>query len=58
MLQVWRSGDAMVLQVWALAVQRSVNGKDGRVVKAASAVTVGLIIGVSDSGSWTGCLGQ
>jgi hypothetical protein len=48
-------GDAAVLRVWALAVQRSANGKDGRVVKAAPTVTVGLIVGVfgSDSLDWS-----
>jgi hypothetical protein len=57
-LQVWRSGDlrpgfgdAAVLRVWASAVQRLANGSGGLVMKAAPAVTVGLITGVSDSGA-------
>ena len=44
-------GDAAVLLVWVLAAQGSENGRDGRVVKVASEVTVGLIVGVSVSGS-------
>jgi hypothetical protein len=51
-------GDATVLQVWVLAIQRSANGKDSRVVKVDPAVTVGLIVGVSGSGSLDWSLGS
>ena len=50
--------DAVVLWVWVLAVQRSENGRVGRVVKAAPEVTVGLIVGVSGSGSLDWLLGS
>jgi hypothetical protein len=50
-------GYATVLQVWVLAVKRSTNDKDGRVVKATSAMTVGLIVGVSGNGSLDWSLG-
>jgi hypothetical protein len=51
-------GDATVLRVWVLVAQRSANGRDSRVVKAAPAVTVGLIVGVSGSGSLDWSLGS
>jgi hypothetical protein len=50
-------GYAAVLQVWVLDVQRSTNDKDGLVMKATSAMTVGLIVGVSGSGSLDWSLG-
>ena len=51
-------GDAAVHRVWVLAVQRSMNGRDGWVVKAALEVTVGLIVEVSGSGSLDWSLGS
>ena len=50
--------DATVLRVWVLAVQRSKNGRDGQVVKAAPEVTVRLIVRVSGSGSLEWSLGS
>jgi hypothetical protein len=47
-----------VLQVWALAVQRLANGKDSQVMKVAPAVTIGLIVGVTYSGSLDWSLGS
>ena len=47
-----------MLRVWVLAIQRSENGRDGRVMKAASEVIVGLIVGVSGSGSLDWSLGS
>jgi len=64
-LQAWRYGDllagfgdAVVLRVWASAVQRLANGSGGLVMKAAPAVTVGLITGVSGSGGLDWSLGS
>ena len=47
-----------MLRVWALAVQRLVNGKDDRVVKATLIVTIGLIVGIFDNGSLDWSLGS
>ena len=48
----------MVLRVWVLAIQRSENDRDSQVVKATLEVTVGLIVGVFDSGNLDWLLGS